>query len=49
MSHTKTVGNQLASYPTGRLTHSMAGSSAGVIQQVAGYRARAPMRRHPFA
>jgi hypothetical protein len=24
MSHTKTAGSQIASYPTGRLTHSLA-------------------------
>ncbi len=36
MSHTETVGSQLASYPTERLTPSLAGPKADVSQQVAG-------------
>jgi hypothetical protein len=40
MSHTKTAGSQLASYPTERLTHSLAGPRADVSQQVASSEAR---------
>jgi hypothetical protein len=36
MSHTKIVGSQFPSHPTGRLTQSLARPWAGVIQQVAG-------------
>lgn len=35
MSHTKTAGSQLPSYPTGRLTHSLAGPRATASEQVA--------------
>jgi hypothetical protein len=37
MSHTKIAGSQLASYPTGRLTHSLAWPRADVSEQVASY------------
>jgi hypothetical protein len=35
MSHTKTAGSQFPSYPTERLTHSLAGPRADISQQVA--------------
>lgn len=44
MSHTEKAGSQLASYPTGRLTHSLAEPRAGLSEQVAGYRAAAAIK-----
>jgi len=40
VSHTKIVGSQFPSHPTGHLTPSLARLEAGVIQQVASSEAR---------
>jgi hypothetical protein len=45
MSHTKTAGSQLASYPTERLTHSLAGPRADISQQVASSGVTVPFGR----